>query len=256
MAKDITDKSLNRFNLWLAFLHAAQGVAVLILSREFTLPVTTNYLTFDAGTQSLNPSSEQLFSLSLPGLVAAFFFLSALAHLIVATVYRDKYESDLRYGINRARWYEYSLSASVMIVAIAMLVGIYDIAILVSVFVLTSVMNLMGLVMEVTNQKSKKPNWLSYNIGVLAGAVPWLIIGWYFWANNQYGDANPPTFVYWIFVSIFIFFSSFALNMWLQYMGIGKWKNYLYGERAYMILSLVAKSALAWQVFGGTLRPL
>ena len=28
-----------------------------------------------------------------------------------------------------------------------------------------------------------------------------------------------------------------------------------YGERAYIILSLVAKSLLAWQVFAGTLRP-
>ena len=34
---------------------------------------------------------------------------------------------------------------------------------------------------------------------------------------------------------------------------IGKWSDYFYGERVYMILSLVAKSLLAWQVFGGTL---
>lgn len=64
-----------------------------------------------------------------------------------------------------------------------------------------------------------------------------------------------PTFVYWISVSIFVFFSCFALNMVLQYKQVGKWRDYLYGERAYIILSLVAKSLLAWQVFGGTLRP-
>jgi len=43
--------------------------------------------------------------------------------------------------------------------------------------------------------------------------------------------------------------------MFLQYKKIGPWKNYLYGEKAYIVLSLVAKSLLAWQVFGGTLRP-
>jgi len=43
--------------------------------------------------------------------------------------------------------------------------------------------------------------------------------------------------------------------MFLQYKKIGKWKDYLYGEKVYIILSLVAKSALAWQVFAGTLRP-
>ncbi|MDH5294973.1 MAG: hypothetical protein OEW91_14955, partial [Acidimicrobiia bacterium] len=34
---------------------------------------------------------------------------------------------------------------------------------------------------------------------------------------------------------------------------IGRWRDYLFGERFYILLSLVAKSALAWQVFGGTL---
>jgi hypothetical protein len=43
--------------------------------------------------------------------------------------------------------------------------------------------------------------------------------------------------------------------MVLQYKKVGPWKNYLYGELTYIILSLVAKSLLAWQVFAGTLRP-
>jgi len=43
--------------------------------------------------------------------------------------------------------------------------------------------------------------------------------------------------------------------MVLQYKKVGKWADYLYGERAYILLSLSAKTALAWQVFGGTLRP-
>ncbi len=42
-------------------------------------------------------------------------------------------------------------------------------------------------------------------------------------------------------------------NMVLQYKKVGKWKDYLYGERFYIILSLVAKTALAWQVFSGTM---
>lgn len=79
----------------------------------------------------------------------------------------------------------------------------------------------------------------------------------YFWAAGNYGpeEAKIPTFVYWIYVSIFVFFNCFAINMVLQYLKVGKWKHYIYGERAYIILSLVAKSALAWRVFAGTLRP-
>lgn len=246
---------LNKLNVIAACLHAAQALVVLVISKDFALHIKTDHLVYNRALERLELSNSSLFSVSLPLLIVAFFVLSSLAHLSVATFNRKRYESQLAKGINAARWYEYSLSASIMIVAISLLVGVYDASILLAVFILTAVMNLMGLVMEVTNQGAKRPNWLSYNIGVLAGAVPWVIIAFYLWASNHYGDAAPPTFVYWIFVSIFIFFSSFALNMWLQYKKIGKWSNYLYGEKVYMLLSLLAKSALAWQVFAGTLRP-
>jgi hypothetical protein len=66
-------------------------------------------------------------------------------------------------------------------------------------------------------------------------------------------DAEPPGFVYGIFVSLFVFFNVFALNQWLQYRQIGRWRDYLVGEAAYVVLSLTAKSALAWQVFANVL---
>jgi hypothetical protein len=30
---------------------------------------------------------------------------------------------------------------------------------------------------------------------------------------------------------------------------VGPWRDYLYGEKVYIILSLTAKALLAWQVF-------
>ena len=250
----ITKSGLQKFNLVMAGLHFLQGALVLILSRDFSLPITGEYLQFDESAQSLLPATDTLFNLSLPLLVAGFFFVSAIAHLYIATIYRQKYEEDLDKGINKARWFEYSISASIMMVAIGLLVGVYDAMSLLMIFFLVAVMNLMGLVMEIHNQTTKRTNWLSFYIGSLAGIVPWLAIGFYLWLGADNGS-SAPTFVYWIIVSIFIFFNCFAINMILQYKKIGKWKDYLYGERAYIILSLVAKSALAWQVFAGTLQP-
>lgn len=254
MKKSNETTNLRKLNLIAAVLHAAQGFAVLVLSKTFTIPVSGAFLRFDTQSETLQPASSELFGLSLPALIATFFFLSSFFHLFIASVYRKSYEAGLKNGINRARWWEYSLSASVMIVAIASLVGIYDLSTLLMMFVLTSVMNLMGLVMEVHNQTTKKTNWLSYNIGTYAGIVPWLVIAFTMWLGADQGS-KAPTFVYWIFVSIFLFFSCFALNMILQYKKIGKWSSYIYGERTYIILSLVAKTLLAWQVFAGTLRP-
>jgi len=254
MTNKITTYSLRRFNLTMGSLHLLQGVAVLILSKVFTLPISGNYLAFNKATQSLEPTTKVLFNLSLPILIAIFFFLSAAAHFIIATVYNKKYNDDLTRGINKARWIEYSISASIMMVAISLLVGIYDLTSLVMIFALTGIMNLMGLGMEVHNQTTEKTSWISFWIGSLAGLIPWLAIAFYMWLGAANGSA-APNFVYWIFVSIFVFFNCFAINMVLQYKKIGPWRDYIYGERAYIILSLVAKSLLAWQVFAGTLRP-
>ena len=74
-------------------------------------------------------------------------------------------------------------------------------------------------------------------------------------AYENYRSGEIPTFVYYIYASIFLFFNCFAINMILQYRKVGKWRDYLYGEKVYILLRLLAKSALAWQVFAGTLRP-
>lgn len=254
MNKTITMKSLRNINLIAGFLHLVQAIAVLFLSKTFTLPITGSYLQFNPISQSLEPTSKYLFGLSLPALIALFLFICSGAHFIIGTIYNKRYNKDLKVGVNQARWIEYSLSASVMMLAIALLVGIYDLSSLLMLFVLSGIMNLMGLVMEIHNQTTKKTNWLSYWVGCIAGAVPWIVIAFYMWLGYDNGS-KAPDFVYWIFVSIFIFFNCFAVNMALQYKKIGPWKNYLYGERVYIILSLVAKTLLAWQVFAGTLRP-
>lgn len=257
--KPITAAKLYAWNKWLAVIHLIQGVAILVLSNSVTFPVTTSFLTVDPlnsseGMPTLVPATQHVLDINLAYLVAAFFFISALAHATIATVYRKRYEAELEEGINRARWVEYSISASIMMVAIGVLVGVYDLSTLIMLFALTAVMNLLGLVMELHNKKSAKPSWSSYIVGSIAGIVPWIVIALYLGYGALYGS-TAPTFVYVIFVSIFVFFMSFAVNMYLQYKRTGKWSDYLYGERGYMILSLVAKSALAWQVFGGTLRP-
>lgn len=254
MSKYVSLSKLRKYNFFMSFAHFVQGFLILVLSKTFSLPINGSYLVLNPQTQNLESTSVLLFNIPLPLLVAIFFFLSAGAHFIIATINSATYGKDLLIGINKARWIEYSLSASVMMVAIALLVGVYDLMSLFMLFSLTAIMNLMGLVMEIHNQTTKRTNWLSYWIGCFAGVVPWIVIAFYMWLGADNGS-KAPDFVYWIFVSIFIFFNCFAVNMVLQYKKIGPWKDYLYGEFVYIILSLVAKSLLAWQVFAGTLRP-
>ena len=232
------------------------GMAMLLLSKNFKLPVTTSFLKFDQTVNRLVADPKTLFELPIGPLVATFLLISATAHLLLSLPrINDWYNQNLAKGINFGRWLEYSLSSSLMIVIISMLAGIYDVVSLLAVFFLNAMMILFGWMMELHNQSTKKTNWTAYLFGCIAGIVPWIGITLYLFGAGADG-AKPPTFVYYIFFSMFLFFNSFSVNMVLQYKKIGRWRDYLYGERAYIILSLVAKSLLAWQVWAGTLRPM
>lgn len=250
-------EKLRKINLWMAAAHGIQAALLLLLSSDFAASITTQYLVFDSASEALVSASRTVAEFPFVYGVAGFSLISATFHLMIATVFFNKYKKYLKKGMNPYRWIEYSLSASLMIVLIALLSGIFDLSSLIMMFGLTAIMNLMGLMMEVHNQTTKKTNWLSYWIGCLAGILPWVVIGVYFWGSAT--AANPgegiPAFVYFIWVSIFMFFNSFAVNMYLQYKKMGKWSDYLYGERVYIWLSLFAKSALVWQIYAGTLQP-
>ncbi len=249
-------KKLRRFNIIMAILHAIQGAVMLVISSDFSLPVTSAFVKMNFASGKLEPVLNTLFDLRIGPLVAAFLFLSALAHACISLIPRVNawYNRNLLKGANYARWIEYAFSSSLMMIVIAMLVGVYDGIALMLIFFLNAMMILFGWMMELHNQSTQKTNWTSFIFGCIAGIIPWVAVGLYLF-NAGEGDAKAPTFVYWIYFSIFLFFNCFAVNQVLQYKKVGKWQDYLYGERAYIILSLVAKSLLAWQVFGGTLRP-
>lgn len=238
---------LRIYNLVMGVLHAGQGAAILLLSTDFALPVTAAFMEGPPGSPA--PTTE-LFEVPIGPAVAAFLFISAVAHLLLAGPGWGWYRGMLAASVNYARWIEYSVSSSLMIVLIAMLTGIADVAALVALFGVNASMILFGWLQE-RYEEPGRPSWLPFVFGSIAGIVPWIAIGIYLWSPGS--AAEPPAFVYGIFVSLFVFFNSFAINMVLQYRQVGPWRSYLFGEYAYVFLSLTAKSALAWQVFAGTL---
>jgi hypothetical protein len=154
--------------------------------------------------------------------------------------------------VNPARWWEYSISASIMVVLIAMLAGASDIVALLMMFGANAAMILFGLVMERSNLGKRKVDWSPFVWGCVIGAVPWIGIAVQLALSQDNGD-GVPGFVFGIFVSLFILFNTFAVNMWLGYRGKGRWKDPLFVELAYVILSFTAKTVLAWQVYAGSL---
>ena len=251
-ADDVKFKRLRRFNLIMGFFHFIQAAIMLAIANyDVQMRFTTSYIDAANGFPPTGPGDALLlFSVPLGPMVAIFLLMSAIAHFSVSTFGYKWYVENLKQNMNKARWFEYAVSSSFMLVVIAWLCGMFDIVSLILLFSVNACMNLFGYMMELHNQTTKKTDWTAFIFGCFAGLIPWVALFMYFTGVR---GGSPPGFVYGIMISIAFFFNIFAINMVLQYKKVGKWKDYLYGERFYIILSLVAKTALAWQVFSGTM---
>ncbi len=242
-------RRLRAANVAVGVFLVAQAAAVLALSNGLSLPVTAAFLSGDPVIAQGAASGTVLFRLPVGAAVAVFVLLAALDHLVVAApgVHRW-YERHLGGGVNYARWIEYAVSASLMLVLIAMFVGIRDLAALLGFVAANAAMILFGLLME-RHQDPGAADWSAYWFAAGVGVVPWVAIAVYLAETPA-----VPGFVYAIVVTQFVLFFSFAVNMGLQYRQVGRWRSYLFGEGAYMVLSLSAKSLLAWLIFANVLR--
>lgn len=263
MEKDMFLK-LRKFNLIMGVLHLVQAIIMVFLATtviqkigEFQPIITQNYLEYDA-VLGLVTKTKDLFTLPFGILVSLFLFISAGAHALISIPNKMNtiYNQDLEKNINKFRWFEYALSSSIMIVLIATLFGVHDLASLILLFVVNASMNLFGLVMEQLNsikKEGEKSVWGPFVWGTIAGLTPWIVIIIYMSGNTDLG--RVPWFVWALTGTYFVAFNTFPINMVLQYKKIGKWKDYIYGERVYIILSLVAKTLLAWLVLFGAMQP-
>lgn len=259
---------LIKFNKTMGLVHLIQGVLMMLFAflvyptlndsqSSFTIPVIGNYLEFIPGSGLVLTNTDTLFEMPFLPMTASFLLLSAIFHFLIAFPFKKKYRAGLRVGINQFRWYEYALSSSLMIVLISALFGVRDVAVFALIALSNAAMNLFGLDMELLNQGEtkvgKKVNWLPFIFGSIIGLAPWLAIGFYIGVNPNL-DA-VPVFVWFILGTYFIAFNTFPVNMVLQYLGVGKFKDYLHGERGYIVLSLVAKTLLTWLVLFGAFQP-
>jgi hypothetical protein len=226
--------NLRKWNLGLTVLHAVQAVLIVVLSGDFVIQVVSTFPEGEPGTRV--PDAEQLFDVRVGFAIGLFLALAAIDHLVTATVFRGTYENDLRGGINRFRWVEYSISATIMVLLIGFYSGITNITAVVAVIGANVAMILFGWIQERMNPPGRThTTMMPFWFGTIAGIAPWVGI-----LIQIIGSETVPGFVYGIVVVQFVL---------LQYRGIGKWTDYIYGEKAYLVLSLAAKSLLAWQIY-------
>ncbi len=240
---------LRRYNLIAGLFHLVQAIAIFIRANDFALPVSVNYL-LDAPVPGAKFESVLLFNLPIAIGVALFSLLSAIAHFWIVGPGFKRYTNDLSNMRNIARWVEYAISSTLMIILISMINAVWDVVALMAIAGANVAMILFGWLQE-KYEEPGKGSLLPFWFGCIAGIVPWIAMFWLLFSPGS--SAEAPGFVYGVVFSLFLFFNSFAIVQWLQYKRVGKFADYLVGERTYITLSFIAKSALAWQIFAGVL---
>ena len=122
--------NLTYLNWFAALAHATAAVLCIVFLKSKTVPLFK--LQFNATVpatsdidypQELVPSGTVA---NIKGLTVAFFLVTAVAHILYATDFFGKgwYSSVINgYGWNPFRWFEYSVTASIMIFIISVIAG-------------------------------------------------------------------------------------------------------------------------------------
>jgi len=197
-------------------------------------------------------------NISIAWIVISFFLLSALFQgLALVESYNYKKRKD-----NWLRFVEYAFSASIMLVAIALINGIFDQTVIVFIAVTCAACQLCGLIAEQLLNMSKNRSlkafqetlltlaWVAHGIGWLLVGTSYYFILHFYMISNEKSSEQAPEFVTVIVFSILVLFSSFGVVQLLQ---MTSTINFAQAEFTYVILSLAAKSILGWIIYANVL---
>ena len=255
------------------------------ISTPILLVYSTNLSWVANSTNALRPEYVVSGDISLPWLTASFFFLSALMHGIVAgfnwkqawasdsqerrviTTWQGWYYRWMHECRQPLRWAEYSISASVMLIVIAISSGVAHVYMLILIFCSSFATMTYGHFAEELHGRpqlryrdSKPQTWAQSNVFLrvypnLLGWVPfgavWAVLLHSF--NSNTGDGGPPTFVYVIVYGQFVAFLTFCVTQLALLVPDNGPAWYYWGEVSYLILSFLSKGFLGVTLFASVI---
>lgn len=283
--KNTRFRTFNVIAIWGHFLIALSMISIYLSCNSLVIPYTESYLQWNnvssgekcpLGSREFNTSSSGKFCISattqpvscdddgncygidLGWLIISFHILSFVFQYAaelsdtISPFFGYQYSVMVANNKNPLRFIEYSFSASIMLIAIALLNGVTDINLITSIAVLTSSCQLCGLAVEFVEQRSIK--WLLHFTGWLQFCWAYGIIGHAFFKSiesaAENGGRGPPDFVYVIVITLFILFSSFGF---VQLCELCIELNPYTKEMSYILLSLTAKLILGLMIFSNVL---
>jgi hypothetical protein len=270
---------LSIWNYMAAILHLGACVFTLLYLKNEKSRALIYRNSFDDATTNISRVDvpvklENAGTTNLKYLIAAFFGVTSASHLLYATDFFGSKlytKSVLGRGWNPYRWFEYSISASIMIYIISIVSGTKEQVTAIGTALITPGLMLQGYSVEGLLHQNELHDW---SIGKLQkkpyveSAVLWsnfipawflFIVKWYIIISNyskitkeaKAADKPVDGSVSFLVYSQVVFFALFGV---IQTYQVYRWATakigrhevgYITFEKAYIILSTVTKLALA-----------
>lgn len=252
-------------NIIAAILHGVNALLMVILyysndRHDQLYEITTDYASWQNKpnmTDSWDIVQKQVTvidGLSLNWLIFSFHTLSFVFQLSALLPCYNYVERITNEGRHPLRFVEYSMSASIMLVCIALLCGVRDFMILLSIVVLTAICQLLGGLAEYMRAGGKRA--LVHFLGWDCIFVAYGIILSYFFVAVNLNDVSPPEYVTLIIIFQALLYLSFGFVQLIQFYGREWWGVGAIGRQAeisYTVLSLTAKTLLGWMIYANVI---
>ena len=243
--------TLDRIWLAAAVLFLGLAAAAPFVMEPISYMFTQAHLARDAllsqdGTAFI-PAHRAVWDMELRWALSTVMALSAVLPILYLTKLKDRYANRLISGrVVEWRWLDLAVTSALMVVIVAMLVGYTDIGTLkMMAGAMVLACGLGWLAEQQNNQKSRRPVWSALGLGVIAGALPWLVIGIAKASTLLFGGVRSPWYVYAACVIALGGFILLALNQWNQHRRFRAWADYAFVERNYALISVATKVAFA-----------
>jgi hypothetical protein len=252
--------TLKKWNIALAVIYAVQAIALLLLAVARPLPLQSTFLAKDelasgaSGETVLAQAVHVLFTVNLVYVVAAFLLVAAVIHALAASKYRNRYEAGLKTGANGGRWVATAVVSGLMALSLSLAVGVYDIATLADTAGLAMASPMLLFVTSLAKNNNRQLRHIALWLAWLTALAAWLVPVASLLGAAAFG-VGPSVMIYLAAVALGLWLGGLVLATQLFLTNKGWWADGSQRELGVMVIGLVAKTALAWLLYAGVLRP-
>jgi len=260
----VAPETLRKLNVATAVLLALQAVALLVFGVAYAVPVYVSHLTGDAlqtklrGTAITAPALHELWNVNVVYLAVAVLLLTAVMYVLIATLWRAKYEAWLKKEKQPLRWVVVAVAGGLMLMTFGLVSGVNEFTDLKSIMAFTVLAGLSAAWLElhpVRNGKLDTSTLLGVIIALVSALMPWFIVLSTVLATNIFGSVGVPGYVWLLCAVLAVCWLSFISIMHVTNLKRGKWSHYLTADAWYTGLILVFETVFVWVLFAAVLHP-